>query len=223
MVGKIKLTIVSLLVAMSSYGQFSINGGGTLIKGFSPGLPYAGLHLGVEVPRDDAVSFYGRFTHCFANNDLDSAGVYLTARDINTLPPGYSYQPLVGAMPSMNYNIIEGGTRYYLGDGFDFGFGAYGGSTIMLVFNRVKMNYEPYDEELYYVETASNYEGSIFSLGFGFQGGVKYTEQPFGTIYLDVGLSYMILRQPSTNYVWPYMYNPLLFSFNLGYRKDIFR
>lgn len=223
MAGKINITLVSLLLAMTSFGQLSFNGGGTMLKGFSPGLPYGGLHLGIEIPRDDALSFYGRFTHCFANGgDSIQDGIIITARDFNTLPPGNPYYDNIDFQPTMNYNIIEGGTRYYLGDGFDFGWGAYGGSTIMIVFNKVSARYESYNEELYYIESSQNREGSIFALGFGLMGGVKYTQAPMGTFYLDVGISYMIFGQLSTTSTYSGMYNPLLFSLNIGYRKDIF-
>lgn len=223
MAGNFKLIFIALLLSVSSASaQVSFNGGGSILKGFGPQKPYGGFHLGVEIPRDDAVSLYARFSHYFKQNDFDSASIYLTARDITALPPGSEIAPLVGAMPSMNYNILEGGTRYYLGDGFDYGFGAYGGSSLMLIFNKVRMTYEEYDEELYYVDNTSSAEGAIFSLGFGLMGGVKYSWVPFGTLYADLGINYMIFAQPSTQYVYPGMYNSLIFTFNIGYRKDLF-
>ena len=128
----------------------------------------------------------------------------------------------------MNYHIIEGGTRYYLGNGFDYGFSAYGGTNLMVLFNKVRLDYDPYDEVDYQIYNAQTYvgEGSYFSLGFGLGGGVKYTMAPYGTFYFDLNVNYLILGQPSSNEVnntifgYERLISPLLFNFNLGYRKD---
>lgn len=223
MVRKMRITsiIAVLLLSFVGFGQVSFNAGGSMLKQFSPTKPWAGFHLGFEIPRDDEVSIYFRFTHLFANQDNDSADVYVTARDINALPPGSYIDLPIKGMASMNYNILEGGTRYYLGNGYDFGWSAYGGSNMMLVFNKVKMEYEPYDEELYEVNTDYDYAGSIFGLGFGLLGGVKYSAVPYGTFYLDAGMNYIIFAQGSTPGVYGGLYNQLMFTVNIGYRKDI--
>jgi len=208
--------ILALLLSGSLNAQVSINGGGSMLVGFKTPGPWGGLHIGVEVPRDDAVSIYGRFTHHFRSRG-DSLDAFIIAKDPTTSP----YILTVGSSPSMDYNILEGGTRYYLGNGFDYGFAAYGGSCIMVVFNSVKGKYDAYDESLYELDELSRYNGSIFSLGFGLGGGVKYSTGRFGTFYFDLNLAYMIFAQGSSDSVYGDLYNPLIFNFNLGYRKDI--
>ena len=126
----------------------------------------------------------------------------------------------------MDYNILEGGTRYYLGNGFDYGFAAYGGSCIMLIFNSVKGKYDDFDENVYELDEFSRYNSTFFSLGFGLGGGVKYSTPRFGTFYFDLNLAYMIFAQSSKDQIPNQvgaMYNPLIFNFNIGWRKDLFR
>ena len=98
----------------------------------------------------------------------------------------------------------------------------------MVLFNKVRLDYDPYDEVDYQINNAQTYvgEGSYFSLGFGLGGGLKYTMAPYGTFYFDLNVNYLILGQPSSNEVnntifgYERLISPLLFNFNLGYRKD---
>lgn len=216
---------ISLFVLLFLSGvlnaQVGISGGLSGLKGFGPNKPWGGFHLGVEVPRDDQMSYYVRFTHHFQVKENDSLPIGLTPRDITTLPPGMPYYPSINSLPSMNYNILNFGTRYYLGNSYDFGWGAYGGTDFVLTFNKVRANHAAYDEQYYYVEDYYNYEGSAFSLGFGLGAGVKYSVPPWGTVYLDLGISYILLYQQNTNYMYNSMIRPLTFSMNIGYRKDI--
>ena len=189
--------------------------------------PWGGFHLSVEIPRDDEVSMYGRFTHHFNQEsinpitpeDLFTGGYYveLIPRDFNS---GLLNQ-YIGATPKMNYNILEGGTRYYLGSGFDFGWSAYGGGNFMLMFSSVKLDYDPFDEVNYMLNDNNRLDGTIVSLGFGLGGGVKYSTAPMGTFYFDLNLNYIIYNQASNPSVYAYMYSQLMFNFNLGFRKDI--
>ncbi len=214
------IAIIGVLsLTFTGFGQVSFNAGGSMLQQFSPNRPWGGFHLGLEIPRDDQQSFYFRYTHLFANKEPDSVTFYFPARDINALPPGSYIDLPVNGVPTMNYNIIEGGTRYYLGNGFDFGWAAYGGSNVMLILNRVRMKYEPFDEVLY--EPIDDYDGSIISLGFGLNGGVKYSMIPYGTIYLDAGVSYLVAALPSKPEVYGGLFNQLLFNVCIGYRKDI--
>jgi hypothetical protein len=207
------ILLISFMMSIGASAQVSLSAGGSMLKGFSPDKPYGGFHLGLEIPRDDAVSFYGKFTHHFKQNAADSIPTFVYADDFTS--------KVINTLPSMNYNIIEGGTRYYLGDGFDYGWAGYGGSMVMLVFNKVKVAYEPFDEVKYEIDNSTRLDGSIFSLGFGLGGGVKYSTAISGTFYFDVSLAYMIFGQTSTTGVYTNLYNPLIFNFNLGYRKDI--
>ena len=91
----------------------------------------------------------------------------------------------------------------------------------MLVFNSEKVRYNDFDQSKYDLDTYSYQNGNIFSLGFGLGGGVKFSSGRAGTFYFDLSLAYMIFGQASSDYVSGSMYNPLIFNFNLGYRRDI--
>lgn len=211
------LVIAILFLAGSVNAQFSISGGTSVLKGFGTPKPWFGLHLGVEVPRDDAISFYARATHHFRRKSSEILSGNATAINSTTTPV---FQSLTG-VPSMDYTIIEGGTRYYLGDGFDYGFAAYGGTNIKLVFNKVRVDYEGFDSEKYTLDGQTRTGGWIFNVGAGLGGGLKYTVPRWGTFYFDIGLSYLLLSQPSTQSVTAVQYSNLLFDMTLGYRHDI--
>lgn len=128
-----------------------------------------------------------------------------------------------------NYTVIELGKRFYFGNGFDNGFGFYGGTNLNLVFNKVKFEIENYDASKYdlyigddLITDRSKAFGTFFGLSFGLNAGVKHSFY-FGTIYLDGGLSYPILAQAS-NQIANYSsnYRSLIFSINLGFRKDFY-
>lgn len=216
------LIISCFFVLGNVNAQVGIGAGGSVLAGFSGQGAWGGLHLTVEIPRDDATSMYGRITHHFKKEAAEPILaedflVYIEPRDPTSgLPIEY-----IGATPSMNYTILEGGTRYYIGSGFDFGWAAYGGGNMMLVFNSVKIDYDPYDEGLYVVNEASRMDGTIFGFGFGLGGGVKYTNQPIGTFYFDLNMNYMLFAQANTDFIYGDMYSSLIFNFNLGFRKDI--
>ena len=207
------LVLVLVLFMLNNVcAQVSILGGASSAFPFGTGTPYVGLHIGLEVPRDDAVTFYGKFTHQFSQSKP-----YINLVDNN---PDDEFQT------RMNYNIIEGGTRYYLGNGFDYGFAAYGGSTIKLIFNNVKSNYDmtPYDVPTTVLNT--NVKSSVFSVAFGLGGGVKYSFPRFGTIYCDLDLFYSLIQVESTQGVIANLYNnnqwrQLVFGCSIGYRKDL--
>ena len=219
---RVLTTIILMLLAFGSSAQLSISAGTSMLKQFQPTKPWGGFHVSLEIPRDDAISLYGRYTHHFKQDTQDPFTpsdymIYVEPRDPNSGAIG----EFIGATPSMNYNIIEGGTRYYLGNGFDYGWAAYGGSNFLLAFNKIKVEYDPYDEAIFQVAEASRLDGSIISLGFGLGGGAKYSTATMGTFYLDLNVAYMIFAQGNKNPLFTEMYNPLIFSLNLGYRKDI--
>lgn len=212
------LIIMMILIAGAVNAQVGISGGGSLMKGFGIPKPWAGLHIGVEIPRDDAISIYGRVTHYFRQKAQDSIYGSAEARDPNTNP----YLISVSGLPSMNYTVIEGGTRYYLGSGYDFGWAAYGGTNLSLIFNSVKAKYSDFDEVAYRLSDGIDRKGSIFSFGVGLSGGVKYSQAGLGTFYMDLGFSYMVFGQASNSLASNQgLYSPLLFNLTLGYRKDI--
>ena len=93
----------------------------------------------------------------------------------------------------------------------------------MLAVNTVKRKYDDYDQAKYELPTSELSKGSIFNLGFGLGGGVKNTFAGIGTLYLDLNLAYMILSTASNSTAQnTSLYAPLLFSFNLGFRKEFY-
>jgi hypothetical protein len=99
----------------------------------------------------------------------------------------------------------------------------------MLYFNSVSRDYEDRDITGTY-EWQNNYQlsqneptkGKIVSLAFGLQGGLKYTLPATGTFYFDLGGFYTIFGQPSSNNIPTDFYSPIFFTFNLGFRKDLY-
>lgn len=209
--------IIALLIAGSVSAQVSFNAGSSTLKGFGTPKWFTGFHVGAEVPRDDAMTFYGRFTHHFARTS-DSLLIGIVAKDVSTTP----YYQNIMSVSGMNYNIFEGGTRYYLGDGFDFGWAGYGGTNFMLVYNKVKTTYDDFDETKYEIDATTNRDGAIFSLGAGLMGGVKYTMPRVGTFYSDFSVSYLFLGQASNQSIDAGLYSTLFFGINVGYRRDLF-
>ena len=209
--------IIALIVAGSVSAQVSFSAGSSTVKGFGTPKWFTGFHVGVEVPRDDAMSFYGRYTHQFARGG-DSIFDYAVANDVTTSP----YTINVKGVPTMNYHIFEGGTRYYLGDGFDFGFAGYGGTNFMLVYNKIASRHDNYDASKYTLDQTTSRDGGIISLGMGLSGGVKYTFPRLGTFYTDLSISYLFLGQASGEFTYTDLYSRVLFGINVGYRRDLF-
>lgn len=216
------LVIIAIALGGTSFAQVGVNAGSSVLVGFGAQRTWAGLHLGLEIPRDDAVSIYGRLGHYFGQPSRTPIATFATANDFTTTP----YTITVNGESRMNYTTLEGGTRYYLGDGYDFGWAAYGGSNLLLMFNGVRNRYDEYDQTLYTIDDAGVQRGTIFSLGFGLGGGLKYSMENVGTFYFDMSLAYVIFGQASNNAAAQQfgdsgLYRPLLFTFNLGYRRDI--
>src|SRR5688572_33407947 len=101
-----RILFLFLLITSLSQAQTGVSGGLSLIKGFCVPKPYPGIHLGVEIPRDDEVSFFARITATLSNYVSDS--VMVEAIDPMTSPQTDYKRVSVG----MNYFNIEGGTRY---------------------------------------------------------------------------------------------------------------
>lgn len=217
------LILLAIAISGTSFAQVGVSAGTNVLKGFGKPRPWAGVHLGLEIPRDDAVSIYGRVSHYLKQENQESFLTTATARDFSTTP----FTVSVEGLSSMNYTILEGGTRYYLGDGYDFGWAAYGGSNMMLIFNKVTTQYSGYDETLYELQEGSDRTGSIISFGFGLGGGLKYSMEEVGTFYFDAVLNYVIFGQASNTMATTQfnpsggLYSPLIFTFNLGFRKDL--
>lgn len=212
------IVMLVLILTGSVSAQVSFNAGSSTLKGFGTPRWFQGFHVGFEVPRDDATSFFGRFTHHFARYG-DTTLVGAVAIDPNTTTP---YIQQVSTTHGMNYNIFEGGSRYYIGDGFDFGFAGYGGTTFMIVYSKVKSRYSDYDETKYTIDESTSRDGAIFSIGAGLMGGGKYTVPRIGTFYSDFSVNYLFLGQASTENIYAGLYSGLYFTINVGYRRDLF-
>lgn len=215
---KNSLVIVVLMLVGSVSAQVSFNAGSSTLKGFGTPKWFTGFHVGAEIPRDDAMSLFGRYTHHFSRFG-DSTLVGAVANDPATTTP---YIQQVAASHGMNYNIFEGGSRYYIGDGFDFGFAGYGGTTFMVVYSKVKSRYSDYDQSLYTIDESAIRDGGIIALGAGLMGGGKYTVPRIGTFYSDFSINYLFLGQASTENIYADMYSNLFFSISVGYRRDLF-
>lgn len=218
------------LFSSTSFSQVSINAGASVLKGFTTDKSFYGLNAGLELPRSNDITFYGRIGYYIPRNDGQINSTYVTAINSNTSP----YQLNVNYQTKMNYTTIEGGTRYYLGNDYDNGFSIYGGGNFMLYINSVKRDYESEDATGTYT-WETNYQlfpneftkGQIISLAMGLQGGMKYTIPGTGTIYLDINGQYTIFGQASNSYISSWVnqsnfYSPLFFTFNLGFRKDLY-
>jgi hypothetical protein len=224
MVSRIKqylVLIISIVGISSAQAQFGLSGGTCLLKGFGTAKPFIGLQIGGEMPRDDFASLFGRIS--FYGKQWQGLTNTTYMEVINTNEPS---NQAITYDNSMNYTVIEGGNRFYIGDGYDSGFGAYGGGTLQAIFNTVKRdyNYESIDMSKYQLPIDEPPKGSIFSLGFGLSGGVKNTFAGVGTAYFDVGFSYAIMNYTSnlTASSENGMYSRLFFTFCLGFRKDFY-
>jgi hypothetical protein len=218
----------SVCISVSLNAQVSLSAGTGIVNGFSTDKSFFGLHLGVELPRNNDVTFYGRFGHYFSRpDDVQNTGTVILQDLTNTTLP---YQLQVHYSSTFNYTTFEGGTRYYIGNDYDNGFSAYGGTNFMLLFNTVKLEYEKEDitgthkwADDYALSSTDEDRGVIIGLALGIQGGLKYTIPAVGTAYFDVSGQYSIIGQANnatasnTN-----LYSPLFFVFTVGFRKDLY-
>lgn len=215
-----KTVIIIFILALNTvaFGQYSISGGPSMVIAFGAPKPYYGLHLGVEIPNDDEQTLYGRFTYLFKQYENNSTNVYL----LSTNPSG-GVGIYTSYRPSMDYFILEGGKRYYFGDGYESGMSFYGSTNVSFIFNSVKKNYGDFDRSKYSLPVGEQEKGTIFNIGFGLSGGAKYNISNIGTIYGDLGLSYLVLSKASNATAQnTQLYRSILFSFSIGFRKDLY-
>ena len=218
---KMGLILAMMIIGNLSHAQYGLTGGLSMLKGFGIPKPFVGFHLGAEFPQNDQNSIYGRLSFYAKQRDTLSSVSWVSAIDLTANPPGLN----VAYQSSMNYTILEGGNRYYIGDGYDSGFGAYGGATFMLIFNTVKRNYEDFDETKYTLPINEVPKGSILGLGIGFNGGLKHTLAGIGTFYLDANLAYrtpFLTFASNSTALNTTLYSGILFTFNVGFRKEFY-
>ena len=92
----------------------------------------------------------------------------------------------------------------------------------MLAFNKVTQETDAFDDTKYRLQTGTDMKGNIFNIALGLSGGIK-NNFAFGTLYFDVSIDYFLASIPSNQLAQQTnMYSPLLFSFSIGYKKDIF-
>jgi hypothetical protein len=216
---KYLVIIAIILGSLNVMAQFGVSGGASVLKGFgTTAKPFVGMHIGGELPRNDQNSLYARISFYARQKETITNSTFVQTADLS----GFQ---TINYVNSMNYTILEGGNRYYVGNGYDSGFGGYGGANLLLAFNSIKRTYSDYDQVLYSLPSTEMPKGSIFNLGFGLGGGVKYTFAGIGTMYFDANFAYLITSTASNSTassVVNTLYAPLLFSFNIGFRKDFF-
>lgn len=233
MVGSMRVLIIAVFSALTvtGFGQYSLGGGTSMLFQFGNAKPFGGLHFNFEIPRNNEVTFYGRVTYHFRQNaeqDLnEDFPVYAYGIDPNTNP--YAIQVPYSFKESFNYFMIDGGTRYYLINGYDEGFALYGGTNIGVVINSLRYKYElgPFDETVYAIpEDGFDYtrgdKGTVLSLAAGFSGGVKYTIPGRGTFYFDFNPAIMLFGVSSKTDLESSLYHNVIFNFNIGYRREFY-
>lgn len=230
MVRAIKNTGLLLLLLVSSpvSAQFSLGGGPSTLFEFGNKRPFYGLHFNFEIPRNNEVTFYGRVTYHFNQNKDEAFGnLAAIAKDVNTEPQWVNVP--IDYLTSINYVMIDGGTRYYLINGFDEGFSLYGGTNIGLIINSVRYGTRigDYDSENYTLDPGDfgngRDKGTIIRMAVGFTGGLKYTIPTVGSFYLDFNPHLTIFGIPSSNNIPGSIYRPVFFNLNIGFRKELYR
>ena len=225
MYSKLISSVVLFILAFNLQSQVSLSLGSGVLKGFGIPKSFLGFHGGFELPRNNDVTLYLRLGYYLPRKEDDTISTSVTA--INPLSSPSTLT--VNYLTSTNYTTIEGGTRYYRGNDYDNGFSVYGGSNFMLIINSVKRNYEKLDATGVY-SWEGDYElpeyevpkGTILSLALGLQGGVKYTFPARGTIYADITGNYTLFGKASNDNINTELYAPMVFIFNVGFRKDLY-
>lgn len=211
------LSILFLMICITSFAQYSIYGGPTVLRPIGIGKSFVGLNIGAEIPKDDESSVYLRANLFLKKSDSSATSIYLTNID----PNDYTLNS-VRTRNSLNYFSFEGGLRRYLGGGYDNSFAFFGGTNLMGVVYSSKSKIDSYDHTKYTLPASSQVAGSVLALCIGLNGGVKYTFPGIGTVFYDMSLDYM-LKYVFTSQNVPTTYlSPLLISFNVGFRKEFY-
>jgi hypothetical protein len=230
MIGRKSLIVLALSLSFGATAQFGLSGGPAFIKSFGAPKMLAGLHIGGEMSQDDASSFFARISYFPGGLESTNYVVELVDNQTNSFS-GYGVNL---NSTKTNYTKLEGGLRYYLLDGYETGFAVYGGTKVVLNFNKVKADFTPFDESKYRLQDGLANSGTAFSLGFGLQGGVKYGIVGLGTVFFDIGADFLLTGSTSndvpyySNYLYRVQngsvvgYRQPTFTFTLGFRKDLF-
>jgi hypothetical protein len=215
---------------LSLSAQLGIGGGFTTLLEFGNKKPFFGLNFVVEYPRNNEVVFYGRLHYLFKNTSYtDYGSVAAFPKD----PSIVNYQDVpIQQEYSINYFTIDGGTRYYLINGFDEGFSLYGGANVGLIFNKLHYfkNYRlgEYDENTFFVDESyklsleKETDALLVRLALGFTGGMKYTIPAVGSFFLEFNPNLSLFVIPNKEGVPTNTYKQVFFNINIGYRKEIY-
>jgi hypothetical protein len=220
---KLLFTILLFFTARFVSAQYGVTGGLSFLRPFGIQSTFVGFKLGGEIPRDNENSLYVNASF-YGKKRLDPSVGTTTIQLENIDPNDYSLK-FVSTDSYFNYITVDGGNRYYLIDGYDGGFALYGGSNLMGIINQAKMKVSDFDQTKYRLPSGESLNGTVLSLGVGFTGGAKYTVPAVGTFFIDVVADYLILavssNQTASN-VAQQFYSPIIFSFNFGFRKDLY-
>lgn len=226
---KMKSKCIILSLMLLSFGivrsQVGVAVGPSFLKGFQYPSIFTGLSISGEYATSDESSVYGKISYFFNNKEVGTP-VTLEAIDFSTTPQITS----VSSDQTFNYLNLSFGRRSYFIESYDYGFAFYGGSLFTVAFNSAKYQLGDYDANLYrpaingQVSDGQGTKGTIINLGIGLNGGLKNSFE-FGTVFLDVDLTYYILSLPNNDVattVADKFYSPLVFNFNVGFRKDLY-
>lgn len=218
---KLIVACTVLFFSHTVFSQTGISVGGSIINGFGSQKHLPGINLGVEIPRDNESSLYVRAS--FTTRSTSKETVSFQAIDPLTSPA-----VKIGECDFKNgiFNL-EGGTRYYFGEGYDSGMALYGGTMVMLNTNGVvRREASGVDETKYEFVNSINQpyskKGRIVSLNIGLNVGFK-KHIGVGMVFFDVTAAYSILGLSSNDLANQYgTFSPLIFAFNLGFRRDLY-
>ncbi|MFT7343595.1 MAG: hypothetical protein ACI9XP_000169 [Lentimonas sp.] len=190
MADKMKQLFILILVTISfsGYSQIGIMGGLAVAKPFGAEQTPVGLQFGADVPQSDDFSYFGRVSlYPFGRESEATFPVFVEPKDGS----GGGFN--VAAYGKTNLYTLSGGIRYYGGEGYEFGFGVYGGTTFSVLFGKYSERLDEYDESTYRTQGSYNPNASLLGGMVGLNGGVKYGIPSIGTVFLDVNLDYILL------------------------------
>lgn len=212
--------LFTFLITQKSKAQLSISGGTNLLNSFGVSKTFYGLHIGAELPQNSLVTFYGRLNYFFPRAEMDSSSAVAVGKDFTVNP----YQINVKYLNTTSFISVEGGTRSYVGNGYDNGFSGYGGGKTSLLISRIGAKVNDYNTGLYTIDDETLGKGSILGICLGLQGGIKYTFPGFGSLYLDGSIDYLLFAQPSNQSIYTSYYpvQRIIFITTVGLRKEFY-
>ena len=100
---KLFTLVFVVLMTGGASAQIGVSAGATMLNAFGNSKPYGGMHLTVEYPSSESVTFYGKLSHLFKQRNEDSSLIAITAYDFTTAP----YIKNIGGLSSLNYTILK--------------------------------------------------------------------------------------------------------------------